>query len=519
MGTGGSVGTGGGGTGGTTGGAGGGSAGTGGGKSDGGAPDPAQSVLQRGKNNARTAHFVQPNLTTANAAKMALDTDFKATFTGHLMGVPLYLANGPNGKGAFYAATLENNVYAFDETTGAVVWQHSIGTPGSGSSGPGITARGIISTPVIDATARVIYVVGGIGPNLVRHEIHALSVDTGMEVAGGRWPIDVSKITAGSVTFNPPDQHQRSALSLVSGILYVAFGGNYGDGGNYHGWVIAVDTADPTKVAGWATFGTQEGIWAPGGMASDGNGVFAITGNGRGPDTHMNTDAEEIIRITGMAVPHRDTANMYYPMIWKTGMDNGDKDFGSCSPLVLDVPGSTPSKIVVAPAKPGHVYFLDAANLGGLGGELRDLTVASTTAESVYTAPTAYTTAQGLHLAISTTIGSVCPNGVANSNVMGIAIQPGSPPTPRIAWCAKVGDDDEVRRRSPISTTTDGQANAIVWFMNGSKLNAFDGSTGSVLFNGGTGDCGGVHRHTSPIAANGRIVVGGDNHLCSWSVH
>jgi hypothetical protein len=326
-------------------------------------------------------------------------------------------------------------------------------------------------------------------------------------------------VAAGGVTFNPPDQHQRSALSLVNGIVYVAFGGNYGDGGNYHGWVVAVDGKDPTKVAGWATLGGQEGIWAPGGMASDGNGVFAITGNGHGPADHTNTDAEEIIRITGMAVPHRDAANMFYPTIWKSGMDNGDKDFGSCSPVVVDVPGSTPPKIVVAPAKPGHVYFLNAANLGGLGGQLRDLVVANTGAESVYTAPTAYTTGQGVHVAISTTIGSVCPNGVVNSNVMSILIAPGSPPNPRIVWCAKVLDDDETRRRSPISTTTDGQANAIVWFMNGSKLNAYDGDTGAILFDGGTGDCGGIHRHTSPIAAGGRIIVGADNHLCSWSVH
>jgi hypothetical protein len=55
--------------------------------------------------------------------------------------------------------------------------------------------------------------------------------------------------------------------------------------------------------------------------------------------------------------------------------------------------------------------------------------------------------------------------------------------------------------------------------MNGAKLNGYDGDTGTVVFDGGTGMCGGVHRHTSPIAANGRIIVGGDGHLCSWSVH
>ena len=67
--------------------------------------------------------------------------------------------------------------------------------------------------------------------------------------------------------------------------------------------------------------------------------------------------------------------------------------------------------------------------------------------------------------------------------------------------------------------TTDGHSNALVWFMNGTKLNAFDGETGAVVFAGGADDCGGIHRHTSPIAANGRIIAGGDGHLCSWSLH
>src|SRR6266566_1566678 len=103
-----------------------------------------------------------------------------------------------------------------------------------------------------------------------------------------------------------------------------------------------------------------------------------------------------------MGTPHRDNANLFYPSIWQM-MDATDKDFGSNSPQVIDVPGSTPSKLIVAPAKPGHLYFLNAANLGGMGGQLRDLVVADTNAESVYTAPTAYTSAKGVHVAISTT--------------------------------------------------------------------------------------------------------------------
>src|SRR5262249_8588112 len=104
------------------------------------------------------------------------------------------------------------------------------------------------------------------------------------------------------------------------------------------------------------------------------------------------------------------------------------------------------------------------------------------------------------------------------SQLVGIKLDTSTNPlTPKIVWCAMTAGDDDIRRRSPISTTTDGHSDALVWFMNGTKLNAFDGETGAVVFAGGADDCGGIHRHTSPIAAGGRITGGGDGHLCAWS--
>lgn len=481
------------------------------------AVDVDQSVTQRGGDSARTAHWVNAKLTTANVSKMAMDTEFKATFSGEMTAVPLFLASTTAGKGIFFAVTTQNDVYALDETTGATLWTKNIGAQRTGGPGPGIKNRGIVSTPVIDASKRVLYVAAAMAAG--RHEIHALSIDDqGAEVAG--FPVDVSKVKAGSVDFNFTDQNQRSALSLVNGILYVAFGGYYGDGGSYHGWVVSVKTDDPTQVAGWATLGGQEGIWAAGGLASDGNGVFAITGNS-GASSRDKTDSEEVIRITGMSVPQRDDDNLFYPDIWSSGMNNGDKDFGSCSPTVFSVPDSTPSKLLVAPAKPGRVYFLDAAKLGGAAGQLSDIVVAATDKESVYAAPSAYRSGSDAWLAISTQIGSACPGNVtSNGNVMGIHMKSGSPPMPEIKWCASMNStDDEVRRRSPISTNSDDAgADPVVWFMGSSGLLAFKGDTGeAIAFT--SGKCDGVHRFTSPISANGRIIVGGDGHLCSWSVH
>jgi hypothetical protein len=504
---------------GTTGVAGSSGSGTAGTGSGGMAPvDVGQSVTQRGGDSARTAHWVQSNFTAANVAKMAPDANFKAAFAGEMTGVPLFVASAMPGKGMFFAATTQNDVFALDETTGATIWMHNIGKGKGGGPGPGIQHGGIVSTPVIDAAGRVIYVAAAMDAG--RHEIHALSIDTGMEVAG--WPVDVSKVTSGATTFDYGVQNQRSALSLVNGVVYVAFGGYYGDGGNYHGWVVSVNATDPTKLGGWATQGTAEGIWAPGGMASDGNGVFAVTGNSHSANgNHANSDGEEVVRVTGMSVLTRSDNNIFYPDIWSSGMDNGDLDFGACSPAVVSVPGATPASVVVAPAKPGRVYLLDAAKLGGMAGQLADIVVASTNQESVYSSPTAYQSAGEVDVAVSTALGSACPGGSSKSSLIGLSIKPGAggAPTPAIKWCAKISDDDEVRRRSPVSTNSNtAGADPVVWFMNGSALNAFNGDTGApIAFTGGT--CAGVHRHTAPIVANGRVIVGGDGHLCSWSVH
>src|SRR5205814_2072683 len=95
-------------------------------KSDGGGGTPppgmGASVLERNNHPSRDGHFLQSSLTKAAAAKMTMDAGFAATFTGNMWASPLYLENGPGGKGVFFAVTTNNDVIALDETTGATVW-------------------------------------------------------------------------------------------------------------------------------------------------------------------------------------------------------------------------------------------------------------------------------------------------------------------------------------------------------------------------------------------------------------
>ncbi len=495
------------GTGGTAG------AGMGGGAGTGGQPaDTGESVLERNKHANRDGFFIQPTLTAAAAAKMSRDTAFAPKFTGQMFASPLYLQNGPGGKGVFFAVTTANDVMAFDETTGATVWTKNIGAPATGV-GCGIgSPLGIISTPVIDATSRTIYVAAAVSKNsAVQHQVDAFSVDDGTEKPG--YPVVVSG-TSGSTTFTAAPQNQRSALSLVKGTLYVAYGGYVGDCGNYHGWVVGINTADPTQHGGWASLGKGEGIWASGGMASDGNGVFAVTGNSTaGVADHMASDSEEVVRVTGLGVLDRSNQNLFFPASWHS-MDSGDQDLGSASPVYISVPGATPANLVAAASKDGHLYLLDPANLGGMAGFKTDFVVANGS-NTIHTALGSYTTAKGRYVTLGTDSGGKCPAGGASGRVvMGIHIPAGSPPTPEVTWCATSAGGVP----GPIATSTDGTANAIVWYMSGSTLMGVDGDTGKTVYSGtGANGCNNVQHWTSLIAAKGRIVSPSDGTLCSWS--
>jgi hypothetical protein len=179
--------------------------------------------------------------------------------------------------------------------------------------------------------------------------------------------------------------------------------------------------------------------------------------------------------------------------------------------------------MVAAVSKDGHLYLLDSHNLGGMGGQLADLVLAAGGPMIIHTTPAAYATAQGMHVVLTTNAGAQqCPSGGDSGKVvMSVLIPAGSPPVPRVAWCVPVANAALGFPASPMATTTDGHSEAMVWFLNGSKLMAVDGDTGATVYAGGAaGDaCSGVHKWTAPIAVKGRVIAAGDNHLCSWSSH
>ncbi len=516
----------------------------------GGAVAPGSaSVLQRGNDLYRRATYVEPGLSRSTAPMMAPDATFDANATFMMAGSAqnqgsasvLYLDEGPTAAGcpagaagcmattraagaglffAFPAFDTNPNVVAFDETSGLPVWTAHVTVGGDGIRG----------TPVIDPVSRRLFVVSGNGPHLV----HALSVDTGVEVTTGGWPVTLSKttVTYGGVGFNSANQNQHGASLLANGILYIPFGGEYGDGGTYLGWIIAVNTAAPTQVVGWATQSARSGIWGSGGLASDGTSVFGVTGDTTSVARNVS-DSQEVVRLTGMASFTRSGANVFVPTEWQAwDKPMGDLDFGASTPAYVPLPsGSTPPALLVAPAKAGRLFVLDGTNLSSgtydptartPGGALADLVVSGTGGETVYTAPTIYASMSGLHAAINVGGGqSGCPAPAPTTQevIVSTLLTPGQTPVAKIAWCNAVKSGGGHMNFPPISTTVDGASGEpLVWFMEGTQLAVVDGDSGARLFTTTGAACTGVPSMSFPIAVKNRIVVAALGRLCSWSV-
>lgn len=182
--------------------------------------------------------------------------------------------------------------------------------------------------------------------------------------------------------------------------------------------------------------------------------------------------------------------------------------------MLVDVPGATPSALLVGLGKDGKIYLADRADLGGVGGPGAPVAVVQVASGAIINAAASYATALGTYVVFKGR-GSACPAG-QSGDLTAVRIVPGSPPTVATAWCASQNGQG-----SPMVTTTDGSAEAIVWSVGAEgdqRLHGFDGDTGEVVFaGGGAGDViGPVRRFHTPILARGRIFVAADGAVVAF---
>jgi ribonuclease HI len=348
----------------------------------------------------------ETSLTPANVNTNTFGKLFSHTVDGQVYAQPLYVANlTVNGAthNVIFVADEHDSVYAFDaDSNGGAnsgpLWQASMISTAHGAASGATTVPtadvqggvgdinpeiGISATPVIDLTTNTLFVVAKSKENSnYVQRLHALNILTGNEQSGSPVAISASVpgngngSSGGTLNFSTLWQHNRVALGLFNGNIYIAFG-SHGDDGPWHGWVLVYNETTLKQTAAICTSpnGDGDGIWGAGaGLPIDtvtANGrAFLVTGNGdmtTYPPLTNNVDyGESILRydLTNGGFAISDAFTDFN----QAALSGADLDQGSGGILLLpDQPGTYPH-LLLQVGKEGRILILNRDNLGGYVG-------------------------------------------------------------------------------------------------------------------------------------------------------
>ncbi len=249
------------------------------------------------------------------------------------------------------AATETDEVFGLDRATGTVRWHVRVGRPVPLSQQPcgDLDPLGITGTGVYDPQTQLAYFVAQSGPS--RHVL------IGVDPADGsvRFRRDVP-----SPDHEPAYDQERGALALADGQIYVVFGGHFGDCGPYVGSVVSVPAAGHGTIRSYLVpTAKQGGIWSSGGpvVGPDGT-IYVAIGNGATASASYD-GSDSVTALT----PELARVGIFAPADWRQ-LSAGDQDLGSSSPALLS------DGRILQVGKDGTGYLLEAAHLGGVGGQL-----------------------------------------------------------------------------------------------------------------------------------------------------
>jgi hypothetical protein len=286
----------------------------------------------------------------------------------------------PGKHDVVYVTTESNTVYAIDASSGAVLFQQSLGSPvptplGCNNNGPNV---GIDGTPVIDRNANAMYVIAYTlqTSNEPVYYIHELSLANLTDMVP---PVLVSAshdLTTGApFTFNATYQRQRPALLESSGNIYAGFG-SFCDfaGSNSRGWVLGWQAGSLTPLGANElpdTLATSpndfflSSIWMAGyGIAADAAGnLYFVTGNSDPSGTSYNSVAN-ISETAAKVSPDLTQLLSFFTPSDVGNLDQGDVDFGSGGMLLLPQKGSQPP-LAAAAGKEGTLFLMNRNHMGG----------------------------------------------------------------------------------------------------------------------------------------------------------
>ena len=274
-----------------------------------------------------------------------LSERWAAHLDGAVYGQPLVIG------GTVIAATENDTVYALSESTGAVTWHTHLGSPVPLSSLPcgDIDPLGITGTPVYDEGNGLVYAVAE--TTGYHHVLFGLAVSNGAVRVQREIP----------VPGNPAAFQQRPGLAIDGGRVYAAFGGLFGDCGQYIGMVVGVPLSGTGALVSWHTPTSREGaVWGIAGPVTGPAGdLWVSTGNGAAGQGQPYDGSDSVNRLS----PNLARTDFFAPATW--AQDNAsDLDLGSTQP-VLAAGNST-----FIMGKRGVGYLLTTSSMGGIGGQL-----------------------------------------------------------------------------------------------------------------------------------------------------
>jgi len=283
---------------------------------------------------------------------------------GQVYGEPL------EATGRVYVATENDTIYALAANTGAILWSTQVGTPVPSNPGQDLPCGdiqptvGITGTPVIDTARQEIFVVADELVNgTPAHYLVGLNIYTGSS--------DLDVAVDPPFAGNPPaNLLQRTGLNLDNGNVVFGFGGNSGDCEPYHGWIVSVPEGAGSpgyyNTTGTTPNGTQGAVWQGGAAPEvDGAGnIWAATGNGSVSTPYDGGDS--VIELSSALALRQ----LFAPSDW-SGDNTLDRDLGSGSPALLS------NGTVLQAGKSFTGFLLSQANLGGVGGQLNQVSVCS----------------------------------------------------------------------------------------------------------------------------------------------
>ena len=488
-------------------------------------------TLRTGWNNVETI------LTPADVNLSHFGLIATATLDEQVDAQPLVMLNqtitGQRGTHTVvYVATENNTIYAIDGTNGGILLSRNLGSPVPASTS-GCTNNsnviGINSTPVIDTSTGILYVIVytlvNSAPTFSLHALHLSNLQDAITPVVVTASVTLSDGTT-KYTFNPNVSRQRSALLLESGNVYAGFA-SFCDfyTSTSRGWLLGwnATTLAPLPNA-WLTDRLANSpnnfflssVWMSGsGPASDGTGIFFLTGNSDPSGTTLNVPGNLTESVISLSMDLTTLKSYFTPDTYPQ-LEKDDTDFGSGGILLLPPQASGPA-LATAMGKDGNLYLLNRAALGGYNTSTNAV-LGTTSAAPCWCAESYFTGSDSINRVVLS----------SGQHVQTFKVQ--TSPSPALvadSWSQQITSGQDGGFFTTVSSN--GSTNGVIWAVgrpDGSNnfavyLDAFDANTGFPLVQNmiaGYWPNTGGNANLVPVVTNGKVYVASYKQLAIFGI-